>query len=191
VVIPAIRAGRRRLLVSIAVVLALTAAGVLTAEWLRAPQTPAARAGGRPSALPPGPGDPGNKVVGTDGAQIFCPNGAAPSITVNNADFEPTLGDGRSFAAGAYRIKLRGLVINETNATIAVSTYVVTVGDVAWPAAVHGPSVVAAGSADEITVDGTYDSAGPAQASVHVSMQWVWSATSLRPCGQRGLVEDD
>ncbi|MEV4517512.1 hypothetical protein AB0K00_52220 [Dactylosporangium sp. NPDC049525] len=183
--------GARGLLVAVAVVTVLTAAGVLVAERLRPAPAPAVRANARPSALPAGPGGAAEVVVGPDGAQIFCPSGAAPTITVNDAAFEPALSDGRSFTAGKYRIRLRGLVINETTASIAVDTYVVRVGDTVWPATVHGPATVQAGGADELTVEATYDSTGPTQASVHVTMQWVWSATALRPCGKRGLVEDD
>lgn len=183
--------GVRGLLVSAAVVAVLTATGVLVVERLRPPAAGAARANARPSELPAGPVGAAEVVVGPDGAQIFCPSGAAPAITVNDAAFEPALSDGRSFAAGKYRIRLRGLVINETTATIAVDTYVVRVGDTVWPATVRGPATIKAGGADELTVEGTYDSTGPTQASVHVTMQWVWSATSLRPCGKRGLIEDD
>ncbi|MFC5002495.1 hypothetical protein ACFPIJ_32250 [Dactylosporangium cerinum] len=183
--------GARGLLAAVALVTVLTAAGVLVVERLRPAAAPAARANARPPALPAGPDGAAEVVVGADGAQIFCPAGAAPTITVNDAAFEPALSDGRSFAAGKYRIRLRGLVINETTASIAVDTYVVRVGDTVWPAKVDGPATIKAGGADELTVDGTYDSTGPTQASVHVTMQWVWSATSLRPCGKRGLVEDD
>jgi hypothetical protein len=150
----------------------------------------AATAHAHPSALPAGPNEDANVVVGPDGAQIVCPSGAVPGITVNEALFEPTLQGGRSFAAGRYRIRLRGLVVNETTAAIAVDAYTVTIGNATWPVAVHAPATVAAGTADEISVDGTYDSAGPAQASLHIHLHWVWSATSLRPCGERGLVED-
>jgi hypothetical protein len=159
-------------------------------ELTRPARTPAPTAA-RPSRLPAGPDETANIAVGPDGARIFCPSGAEPAITVNEATFTPTLQGGRSFAAGRYQIKLRGLVVNETTASIAVDTYTVTVGGAAWPATVHAPAMVAAGTAGAITVDGTYDSTGPAPADLHVGMQWVWSATSLRPCGKRGLVEDD
>jgi hypothetical protein len=188
---PRRRISARRLLASVGVVAVLTATGVLVVEQLRGPATPAAPARARPSMLPAEPAEAGTIVVGPDGAQIFCPSGAAPTITVNEAVFEPALKDGRSFAAGRYRITLRGLVINETTATIAINSYAVTIGDTAWPATVAAPKSVGAGTATPISVDGTYDSTGPAQASLHVNMQWVWSATSLRPCGKRGLVEDD
>jgi hypothetical protein len=188
---PRRRAGARRLLASLGVVAVLTTAGVLVVEQVRGPGTPAAPAHARPSTLPAGPADAGNIAVGADGAQIFCPSGAVPSITINEAAFEPALKDGRSFAAGHYRITLRGLVVNETNATIAINSYAVTIGDTAWTATVDGPSTAGAGTAAAISVHGTYDSTGPTQASLHVTMQWVWSATSLQPCGKRGLVEDD
>ncbi|WP_426503120.1 hypothetical protein ACPPVO_36610 [Dactylosporangium sp. McL0621] len=180
----------RRLFVSTAVVLALTTAGVLVVELTRPAPTPAS-APARPSALPAGPGEPPQTATAPDGTQIFCPSGAVPAITVNEATFAPTLQGGQSFAAGRYQIKLRGLVLNETTASIAVETYTVTIAGAAWPATVHAPDTVAAGTAGEITVDGTYDSTGPAPADLHVAMHWVWSVTSLRPCGPRGLIEDD
>jgi hypothetical protein len=180
----------RTLLACAAVVVVLTATGVAVADVVRRPPA-AAPARPQPSMLPAGPAETAPVAVGADGAQIFCPTGAVPAITVNDAAFEPALHDGRTFGAGTYRIRLRGLVINETTATIAVDAYTVTVGDAVWPAKVSAPTALAAGTAADLTVEGTYDSAGRNQASVHVAMRWDWSATSLRPCGKRGLVEDD
>lgn len=180
----------RTLLAGAAAVAVLTAAGVAVAGAVHhRPAAPPARV--QPSILPPGPAETAHVAVGADGAQIFCPTGAVPAITVNDAVFEPALHGGRAFDAGRYRIRLRGLVVNETTATIAVEAYTVTVGDAVWPARVTAPVTVAAGSAADLAVEGTYDSAGNTQASVHVAMRWDWSATSLRPCGKRGLVEDD
>jgi hypothetical protein len=180
----------RTLLACAAAVVVLTATGVAVAAAVRRPPS-GAPVRPQPSMLPAGPAETAYVAVGADGTQIFCPTGAVPAVTVNDAAFEPALHDGTTFSAGQYHIRLHGLVINETTATIAVDAYTVTIGETVWPAHVTAPGALGAGTAADLTVEGTYDSAGPGQASVHVAMRWDWSATSLRPCGQRGLVEDD
>ena len=75
--------------------------------------------------LPARTGPTAPVAVGADGRADLLPDRRGAAVTVNDAAFEPALHDGTTFGAGKYHIRLRGLVINETTATIAVDAYTV------------------------------------------------------------------
>jgi hypothetical protein len=149
------------------------------------------RANARPSKLPAGPAAEDNVVTSADGSQMRCPSGQLPAITLQNARFAPPLADGHAFAKGRYRIRLTGTAANDTTAPIAITGVVVTVGGHQWRPAVTAPTALRPSTGGDIAIDGTYDSPAPAAASIHAALQWQWQAVMLRPCGVRGLIEDD
>jgi hypothetical protein len=114
-----------------------------------------------------------------------------PGISLQNASFLPPLTGGYAFAKGRYHVRLSGTVANDTTAAIAITAVIVTVGGQQWRPAVTAPAALRPSTGGEITIDGTYDSPGPADASIHASLQWQWQAAVLRPCGVHGLIEDD
>jgi hypothetical protein len=149
------------------------------------------RANARPSKLPAGPAGEDNVVAGPDGTRMRCPSGQLPAITLQNARFAPPLAGGHTFAKGRYRVRLTGTAANDTTAPIAITGVVITVGGHQWRPAVTAPAALRPSTGGVIHIDGTYDSPGPATASIHAALQWQWQAATLRPCGATGLIEDD
>jgi hypothetical protein len=149
------------------------------------------RANARPSKLPAGPAVEDNVVAGADGTRMKCPSGQLPAITVQNASFAPPLAGGHAFTKRRYRIRLTGTAANDTTAPIAITGVVVSVGGHDWRPDVTAPTVLLPSTGGGVEIDGTYDSPAPAAASIHAALQWQWQTTMLRPCGVRGLIDDD
>lgn len=122
---------------------------------------------------------------------VTCPEGAVPAVNLTSARFSPQLVGGTDFAPGSYGITLSGVVANESTAPVVVRSLTLTVGGAPWTADVSPVGTVAAQTSTPITVRGTYRSRGPARVAIEAHLDWQWQEPALRPCGEKGLVEDD
>lgn len=122
---------------------------------------------------------------------VTCPTGAEPTIDLERAEFRPGLVGGTRLSNGMHRITLTGSVTNETNSPVHVLGVTMRVGGRRWRAAVSGPTRLGPGAAGAILVRGTYRSRRTQQARVGAALHWRWTDPDLRPCGHRGLLDDD
>lgn len=125
------------------------------------------------------------------GGRVTCPTGAEPTIDLERAEFRPGLVGGTRLSNGTHRITLTGSVTNETNSPVQVLGVTMRVGGQRWRAAVTGPTSLGPGEAGGIAVRGTYRSRRTQQARVGATLHWRWTDPDLRPCGHRGLLDDD
>lgn len=131
------------------------------------------------------------RVLLRAGERVTCPTGAQPAINLQRADFRPGLIGGTRLGRGLHRIVITGSVTNETNSPVQLLGVTVRVGGERWPATVTGPTRLGAGGAGELVVRGAYRSPTTQQALVRATLRWRWTDPDLRPCGHRGLLDDD
>lgn len=131
------------------------------------------------------------RVLLRGGERVTCPTGSEPAIDLERADFHPGLVGGTLMSSGKHRIALTGSVTNETNSPVQLLGVTMRVGGQRWPAAVTGPTRLGPGEAGEIVVRGTYRGRRTQQAQVAAALHWRWTDPDLRPCGHRGLLDDD
>jgi hypothetical protein len=125
------------------------------------------------------------------GRQITCPKGAAPTVDIEQAAFRPRLLGGTRMGPRIYRIALRGSVVNETNSPVRVAGVGIFVNGAPWHPQVARPARLGAGEAQPLIVHGIYHSSGWSRARVAAYLQWDWQEARLRPCGVKGLIQDD
>ncbi|MBI3686060.1 MAG: hypothetical protein HY241_01760 [Actinobacteria bacterium] len=131
------------------------------------------------------------RVAGPAGRTIVCPRGAVPAVHLTDAVFEPPLAGGTMFAAGSYRITLRGVITNGTTMPITVRAVDLTVGGTRWRSAMGAPRTVTADTSVPIRVEGAYLSPRRGHADLRAALAWQWRDPALRSCGTAGLIEDD
>jgi hypothetical protein len=174
-----------------AVVAAVALVVVAAVVVLRGPaRNTAGLANQQPPKLPSAQPRTPKTVTAPDGSRITCPDGLEPGVNLDEAAFSPALSDGVSLKPGTYRLKLRGMVENETTEPINVTSVAVLVGDVAWDAPVTVATSVAAHGRADLVVEGTYQSTRSQAAYVHAHLSWEWQKAALRPCGTAGLIEE-
>lgn len=131
-------------------------------------------------------------TIGSGTSAVSCPTGAMPAVVLTNAVFAPLPVNGSDFVAGTYHIVLSGKVANDTTAAITISSLASVVDGAPWVASVSGPTTVAPGDAQPVTVTGDYAVTGsPQHPRFGLDMDWAWRNTRFVPCGKAGLVADD
>lgn len=145
----------------------------------------------RPTLLPSASPAKEFTVTPPDGHRRTCPTGSEPVVNLTGAQFQPRLVGGVTFARGSYRIRLRGVVANETTAPVTVLWLKPHVGFSIWNATVTVPRSIPAESSVPLVIDGTYVSTGTQHVSVRAQLGWEWQSPALRRCADEGLVHDD
>lgn len=131
------------------------------------------------------------RVLLRAGARVTCPTGAEPAVVLERAEFRPGLVGGTRLTPGPHRITVTGSVTNETNSPVQVLGVVLRVGGRWWPATVSSPSRLGPGEGRDLVAVGGYRSPRSQQARVRATLRWRWVEPRLRPCGDRGLLNDD
>lgn len=126
-----------------------------------------------------------------DGRALTCPGGAEPTVYVQRAAFEPLLTGGTQLVPGTYSITLQGRVVNETNSPILLSGLRLSVGKARWKPRVEVPAQLAANSSRAFVAKGSFRATRKEQARVSADLGWRWQDATLKPCGTKGLIEDD
>lgn len=179
--------GTVRLLLVCALILAVAAAAALLVS--RNGAAPSARVDGRSTIQGPQPKPA--QVRLPDGRTLTCPRGAKPAVVIEGLDVQPPLADGTQFRRGTYRVVVRASVVNETNRPIRVGAFRAEIGGRPWRARVSAPTELPADAKAPVSVRGVFHSGARRDASVSTDFTWHWRETGLRPCGAKGLVEDD
>ena len=181
----------RRLGVACVVAVLVVAAVVVAWEGLGRRTTPEAAPATHSGSTLQGPPLTATTVLSGSGRRVTCPKGAAPTVDIEQASFSPRLAGGTEMVPGTYRIILHGSVVNETNSPIRVTGVGIVVNGHPWHPQVARPGRLGAGEAQPLVVDGTYESRAHGRARVAAYLKWDWQDARLRPCGVKGLIEDD
>lgn len=185
------RAGLWRLAAAVLVAAVLASVGVLAVRLSSGGRPDvAAAAAHRFAPIAAAPRQARLTVVTATGTRA-CPRGAQPAVVVSNVYFTPRLAGGTTFEPRTYRITVQAKVKNETTAAIDVTRLTATVEGRAWTASTVAPTSVPANAAALVTFTGPYTSPVVQQARVATQLAWQWHNAALRPCGDRGLVEDN
>jgi len=127
-----------------------------------------------------------------DGRVLTCPSGSEPTVYVQEATFAPLLTtQGTQMEKRTYTIALSGRVVNETDAAVAVRGLRFTVANKPWTPHVALPALLAAGDAAPFQARATFRSSRRQSVRVGAHFNWAWEDQGLRPCGDKGLIEDD
>ncbi len=184
---PARSAGAVRLVVVGALVLAVAiAAALLVAQRGTSPRP---QAGAR--SVVQGPQPKPARVRLADGRFLTCPRGAKPALVVEGLDVRPPLSGGTRFLRRTYRVVVRASVVNETDRPIRVGSFRAEIAGRPWRARVSAPSALPADAKSPVRVRGVFHSRTRRRASFATDFRWHWREAELRPCGAKGLTEDD
>jgi len=143
----------------------------------------------RPTKLPAGPPVPSITIAASDGRTLTCPNGSI-EIMLSAVKFTPQLVDGTLMGKGQYRIKLHGIVANDTPQPITVHGILISVDGTEWRPKVTVAGAIPAQSSVPLDISGSYRSRRSVNPNIHTEVGWTWQHTELQPCGDLGLVKE-
>jgi hypothetical protein len=148
--------------------------------------------GARPGNRVQGPPQEGATITASNGRPLECPLGSEPVVNITGATFSPKLTGGTHFHRGRYRISLIGVIANETTSAVLVRGVAPWIESDPWAdATVSAPDRLAANSSGKLVIVGSYQASGSMPARMGAALNWVWAEPRLRPCHDRGLIEDD
>lgn len=120
-----------------------------------------------------------------------CPKGAVPRVVIEGVQVSPALGAGLWLRPGRSRITVRGSLVNDASAAIVVRRVPLTVGGSAWHPHVRFARTIGPYSSETFLARGAAVVTSRERMALAARLSWAWQDHEIRPCGPKGLAEDD
>lgn len=130
-------------------------------------------------------------TVPRNAPSVSCPRGSVPGVVIDDVHVRPRLQGGLWLQPGPYRISVRGHLVNDTSAAIAVSGVRLTVGHRPWRAGTRVVRTMRADSSEAFRARGALLNQSRERMTLAARLSWGWRDAGVRACGRSGLSDDD